>query len=81
VEVARKLDVPRMMLLMNKVPTSFDYDFLKDQAELVYRCPVALILPHPNEMMTLASNGIFVLQHPEHPMVNNLKQLANRILE
>jgi septum site-determining protein MinD len=80
VDVARKLDVPRMMLIVNKVPTVFDLDGVKSQVEQTYDCEVAAVLPHSDEMMILASAGIFVLRYPDHPITATLKQAVSRLL-
>lgn len=81
VEVARKLDVPRMMLLVNKVPSVFSVDEVKARVEQTYDCQVAAVLPHSDEMMTLASSDIFVLRYPDHPVTDILKQAAALVLE
>jgi len=80
VEVARKLDVPRLLLVVNKVPTSFDFSEVKARVEKTYRCEVAGVLPHSEEMMTLASSGIFVLRYPNHPVTGILKQIAAKVI-
>jgi len=80
VDVARKLDVPRMMLIINKVPAVFDLDEVKAQVEQTYDCEVAAVLPHSDEMMILASAGIFVLRYPDHPITTTLKQAVSRLL-
>lgn len=79
VEVARKLDVPNMLLMINKVPQSFDIEAVISQAEQTYHCEVAAVLPHSEEMMALASSGIFALKYPEHPITKSLEQLAERL--
>jgi MinD-like ATPase involved in chromosome partitioning or flagellar assembly len=76
VEVARKLDVPRLVLIVNKVPAVFDVADVKSRVEQTYHCDVAAVLPHSDEMMALASGGIFVLRHPDHPITAALKQVA-----
>jgi MinD-like ATPase involved in chromosome partitioning or flagellar assembly len=80
VEVARKLDVPRLLLIVNKVPAVFDAADVKAQVEQTYNCEVAAVLPHADEMMTLASSGIFVLRYPNHPITAALKQVAAMLL-
>jgi MinD-like ATPase involved in chromosome partitioning or flagellar assembly len=80
VEVARKLDVPRMVLIVNKVPSVFDLAEVKSQVEQTYDCEVAAVLPHSDEMMTLASAGIFALRYPDHPMTATLKQLTTKLV-
>ena len=79
VEVARKLDVPNMLLLINKVPHSFDIEGVISQAEQTYHCEVVAVFPHSDEMMALASSGIFALKYPEDPITKSLEQLADRL--
>jgi septum site-determining protein MinD len=81
VEVARKLDVPRMFLVVNKVPAIFNEDEVKRRVEQTYKCPVAAVFPHSDEMMTLASEGIFVLRYPDHPITRKFEQLAATLME
>lgn len=76
VEVARKLDVPRMVLIVNKVPAVFDAAQVKAKVEQTYQCDVAAVLPHSDEMMALASTGIFVLRYPDHSITTALKEAA-----
>lgn len=79
VEVARQLQVPRMMLVVNKVPRDFDAGEVKAQVERAYGCPVATVLPHSDEWMALASMGIFVLHYPDHPVTAALKEAASEL--
>ncbi len=79
VEVARKLDVPRMVLIVNKVPAVFDTAQVKAKVEQTYQCHVAAVLPHSDEMMALASAGIFVLRYPDHPITTAMKEAAGML--
>ena len=81
VDVARKLDVPRLLLIVNKVPTSFDYGEVKRRVEQTYNSEVAAVLPHSDEMMTLASSGIFALHYPQHPITQALTHVAQRLIQ
>jgi septum site-determining protein MinD len=79
VEVARSLDVPQMMLIVNKVPSDFDPQQIKLRVEQAYNCRVAAVLPHSDEMMKLASGGVFALRYPDHPMTAALKTAAAQL--
>jgi len=79
VEVARKLDVPNMLLMVNKLPSVFDPAEVKSRVEKAYQCEVAAVLPHSDEMMALASSGIFSLRFPDHPIAEGYRQLTARI--
>jgi len=74
VQVARRLKVPNMVLLVNKVPAVFDIAAVKAQVEQAYSCPVIAILPHSDEMMTLASGGILALRYPDSPVTALYRQ-------
>ena len=80
VEVAQKLDVPRLLLIVNNVPDVFDAANVKAQVEQTYSCEVAAVLPHAKEMMALASRGIFALRYPEHPITTALKHVVTRLI-
>jgi MinD-like ATPase involved in chromosome partitioning or flagellar assembly len=80
VEVARKLDVPRMLLIVNKTPTTLDFEEVKARVEQTYNCPVGAVLPHSDEMMTLASSGVFALRFPDHPITQKLRKVADTLL-
>ena len=79
VRVAQGLEVPRMMLLVNKTPPAFDSEAVKAKVEKAYGCEVVTVLPHADEMMNLASGGIFVLRHPDHPMTALYETVAARV--
>ncbi len=80
VEVARKLGVPNMLLIVNKLPAVFDPEAVKTQVQNTYNCAVAAVLPHSDEMMALMSAGIFVLHYPDHPIANQLRHVADLLL-
>jgi MinD-like ATPase involved in chromosome partitioning or flagellar assembly len=80
VDVARKLNVPRLLLVVNKVPQAFNAADVKARVEKTYRCEVAAVLPHSDEVMTLASAGVFVLKHPDSPVSSELELLASRLM-
>jgi septum site-determining protein MinD len=80
VEVARRLSVPRMMLVVNKVPAAFAEEEVRARVEQAYGAEVAGVLPHSDEMMTLASAGVFVTRYPDHPITAALKQVAQQVM-
>lgn len=80
VEVARKLDVPQLLLMVNKVPTVFNFDEVRARVTQTYRCEVAAVIPHSDEMMTLASAGVFVLRYPDHPVTGLYRQVLTRLM-
>jgi septum site-determining protein MinD len=76
VAVARKLSVPRMVLVVNNTPAAFDLADVKERVETTYACAVAAVLPHADELMTLSSAGIFALRYPDHPVTALYRRVA-----
>jgi septum site-determining protein MinD len=81
VEVARKLGVPRMVMVVNKVPAVYDSAQVKAKVEEAYRCNVAAVLPHSDELMALASAGIFALKYPDNVLTAGLRRLVSALME
>jgi septum site-determining protein MinD len=79
VDVARKLDVPKMLMVVNKTPQAFDLDDVRSRVEQTYNVNVAAVLPHSDEMMTLASSGIFSLKYPDHPVTQGYKAIVAQL--
>jgi len=80
VDIARRLDVPKMRLIVNKVPAIFDEAQVRLEVESAYGCTVAAILPHSDEMMALGSGGLFVNRYPENEITDRLRQVAGTLL-
>ena len=80
VEVARSLDVPQMMLVVNKTPSAFAAAEVRARVEQTYSCEVAAVLPHSDEMMTLASSDIFVLRYPDHSLTALYQQMVAKLV-
>ncbi len=80
VEVARELNVPEMLLLVNKVPPAFDTEAIRKLVENAYDCEVASVLPHSDEFMDLASEELFVARYPDSPVTAQFKKIAMRLL-
>jgi MinD-like ATPase involved in chromosome partitioning or flagellar assembly len=79
VDVAKKLGVPKMLMLVNKVPTQFDFDDVRARVEQTYDATVGAVLPHSDEMMTLASSGIFSIRFPDHVVTQGLRSLVDQL--
>jgi MinD-like ATPase involved in chromosome partitioning or flagellar assembly len=80
VEVARRLSVPRLMLIVNKAPAVFAEAEVRARVEQAYHADVAGVLPHSDEMMALASAGVFVTRYPNHPITAILNRVAQQMM-
>jgi septum site-determining protein MinD len=80
-ELARRLDIPEMLIVINKVPPNMDTVALRDRVEKSYGAEVAALFPLNYEIVRLASAGIFVNRYPDHPMTLALQQVASRVMD
>ncbi|MBI1741713.1 MinD/ParA family protein [Candidatus Acetothermia bacterium] len=80
VDVARKLDVPKLWLVVNKALLSLDYNALQQEVETTYQAPVAGILPLNEEMVRLASSDIFCLRFPNHLFTQRIREIATKVI-
>ena len=74
--VAQELGVPRVFLLVNKAPAELDVAAVASRVERAYGCPVAAVLPHSDDLMRLASEGILSLQQPGHALAQSFRSVA-----
>ena len=77
--VAKELEVPTISIVVNKTPTDLDPDSVAARVEEAYGCPVAAVLPHSDELMRLASEGVFALRYPDHPLSDLYRKVAARV--
>jgi MinD-like ATPase involved in chromosome partitioning or flagellar assembly len=81
VELARKLGVPQMMLVVNKALPTMNFAELTAKAEKIYQVPVAAVLPLTTELVQLGSGGLVSLMYPDLDVSRRIKQIAQRILD
>ncbi|MFG6100267.1 MinD/ParA family protein [Leptolyngbyaceae cyanobacterium CCMR0082] len=80
VDLSRKLKVPKMLMVINRVLQNTDFPALSQQIAETYETDVAGLFPNCDEMMELASSDLFYLRFPEHPLSNLFKQVADQVM-
>jgi MinD-like ATPase involved in chromosome partitioning or flagellar assembly len=80
VEIARRLEVPHITLIVNNVLEVFDFTEVRTRVEQAYGCPVSAVLPHTEEMMIMGGTGVFILWYPDHPVTAIFKQVAANLI-
>jgi septum site-determining protein MinD len=79
VDVARKLGVKRLVMVLNKVlPAVADRGF-QAEVERTYNAPVIGVLPESPDMLELGSNGLFALRFPDHVLSQEIRAVAARL--
>lgn len=79
VDVARRLDVPLLLLMLNKVPSGIDREDLRAQMNSAYGAETAALLPLAEEVVQNASGGLFSLTSPDHLWSSEIRAVADRI--
>lgn len=80
VDLARKLKVPKLLMVVNRILQTMDLAALRQQIEANYQAPVAGLFPNCDEMMQLASSDLFYLRYPDHPLSREFKVVANAVI-
>ena len=79
-EVCRRLEVPNLFLVVNKVLQAYDFEKVKRDVESAYKCDVAGVLLQSDDLIVTASKEVFFLKHREHPFSRGIEGIANRII-
>ena len=80
IDVARQLNVRNMFLALNKVYKSLDPEILKHKVETTYGEKVAGIFPLSEDLVQVASEDIFCLKYPDHPISQEFCKVAQSIV-
>ncbi|MEL6228970.1 MAG: MinD/ParA family protein [Cyanobacteria bacterium J06627_3] len=79
-DVARQLKVRKMLLAINKVYSSLNVDALKQKVEETYGEAVAGLFPLSEDIVQLASEGVFCVNYPKHPISQEFRKVAQQIV-
>ena len=80
IDVAKQLKVRKMLLTINKVLSNTNQDALKQKVEETYGASVAGIFPLSEDIVQLASEGVFCVKYPEHPVSQEFRKVAHQIV-
>jgi MinD-like ATPase involved in chromosome partitioning or flagellar assembly len=80
IDIARSLDVPNLVLLINKVLTRYKPEQVRKQIEETYDARVIGVLPLSEDMAGLASADIFSLRYPEHEWSRAMREAAETLM-
>jgi MinD-like ATPase involved in chromosome partitioning or flagellar assembly len=80
-DVARQLKVRRLLLAINKVHSKLNRDILKQKVEETYGETVAGVFPLSEDVVQLASEGVFCVKYPDHPVSQEFQKVAQQLIE
>ncbi|MEO1592728.1 MAG: MinD/ParA family protein, partial [Cyanobacteria bacterium J06632_22] len=78
-DVAKQLKVRQLLLAINKVYSRLDPDALQQKVEETYGETVAGVFPLSEDMVQLASEGVFCVRYPDHPISQEFQKVAHHI--
>jgi len=80
VDIARKLHVPQLFLVVNRALVAYDFDALRDRIQATYNANVIGIIPNSDEVMQLASSDIFCLRFPNHSFSQEIMKISKHLI-
>ena len=80
VDVARRLEVPHLRLVVNKALSRYDFAKIKEDIGATYQVPVSGVLPLSEDVALNASNNIFSALYPDHPWSQGLYSIVEDLL-
>lgn len=79
-DVARKLDVPNVRLVLNKVPNRFDSETLKRDVAATYNAPVIAAMTLSEDVAAAGSSNVFSAVYPEHEWSQAIRAITEEII-
>lgn len=76
IEVAERLDVPAVRMVVNKLPESCDPAQVAERVSMSYGVPIGALLPLSQDLLSLASGGLALLDYPSHDWSLGVRDLA-----
>lgn len=76
VDVARRLRVPEIKLVVNKVPPEYDVDDIRHKVEQAYQCEVSALLPLSYNVAQNASSSLYCITFPDTPFSAGIRHIA-----
>lgn len=78
-ELARKLEVPQLFLVVNKALETFDFNDLSQRIFSNYRTPVAAVLPLSTDLIQIGSTGLIRTLQQEHAFTRAIESIVDAI--
>ena len=79
-QIAKKIGVPVLLFVANKVAAGIDPADVSKKIEDAFGYPVVGVLPLCEELLRLGSRSLFVTGQPRHPFTKELERISERVL-
>ncbi|MGD1907813.1 MAG: MinD/ParA family protein [Leptolyngbyaceae cyanobacterium] len=77
--IIQKLEIQTTWLIPSQVLPMIDLEAITTKLTQTYQLPIGAILPLSEEMVGLASGGLFCLHYPQHDLTKVMMGLAQRL--
>jgi septum site-determining protein MinD len=81
IEIARKLEVPKIRLVVNKVPMRYDFNQIRQNVEATYDVPVAGLLPLSEDIAVNGSANVFGALYPDHAWPQAVQAITAEVID
>lgn len=78
--LARRMEVPRVLTVVNGVPSTFDPRDVRATIARKFETDVLAVLPHSERFLALGSQRVFVMDYPEHPFTGALGDMVAQLI-
>jgi septum site-determining protein MinD len=79
-DVSRHLEVPKILMLLNRVLDAIDKQQLQEVVTKTYDLPILGVLPNADEVMLLGSRDVFCTKYPDHPFSQELRSICETLV-
>ena len=79
--LAQTLEVPKIMMILNQIPSDLSLDNARKQAEEGFEIEVASVIPHSDDLALIGSSKILSVAYPEHPLVDLFKEIFDKLIK
>lgn len=77
--IIQKLGIQKTWLIPSQVLPMVDIETVKAKLTQTYQLPIGAVLPLTEEMVRLASGGLFCLHHPQHDLTKVMMGFAQKL--
>ncbi|MEM7537881.1 MAG: response regulator, partial [Chloroflexota bacterium] len=79
-QVARRLGMDRIMLLLNQVSSKDNFEEIRAQAEEAFHCDITEMLPFTEMVANFDGDGMFSMRYPDHVLTVALRRLIGQLM-
>ncbi|HID27448.1 MAG TPA: MinD/ParA family protein [Methanosarcinales archaeon] len=80
-EVSRRIGITKTLLVINKIPSSYELTEVRTSIQEAYECEVIGAIPLFEDLAKTGSKEVFILKNPSHSFSKAISEIAENIME